>query len=83
MSTTVLIPDDLEQQLRQSAHSQHLSVELLTRRLLREALDAEHTNASALEGRKLAAQRLSGLAANWSPSRDAVAELIAERAAEF
>jgi plasmid stability protein len=80
MSTTVLIPDDLQQALQQRAQADHSSLDEIAQRLLREAIAAsDQKSAAALQRRLLAGRQLMGMGKQWSPERDAVAELIAER----
>ena len=83
MSTTLLIPDDLQSALEKRAVVAHMSLDDTALRLLRDAIEASDKQFElARAQRQQAANLLMGLGKHWSPSSDAVAELVAERAAE-
>lgn len=83
MSLSLLIPDDLHTQLRACAQLQHASVDAFALALMRDALNnAPQAKNQVLAQRQTAAMRLMGMGKHWSPERDAVAELIAERIAD-
>jgi len=83
MSTNLLIPDDLQSALKKRADAARMSLDDTALRLLRDAIEASDKQFElARTQRQQAANLLMGLGKHWSPSRDAVAELVAERAAE-
>jgi predicted transcriptional regulator len=80
MSTSILIPDDLQQTLQRYAHADQSSLSETVQRFLREAIAAtDQKAAEAIQQRLTAAALLLGMGKHWSPERNAQAELIAER----
>jgi plasmid stability protein len=83
MSMTLLIPDDLHEQLSIRARQQHASIDALGTALIRDALThADGVQNQLLHPRHAIAMKLFGMGKHWSAQRDAVAELIAERVAD-
>ena len=80
MSTYVSIPDDLHHALAQRASIERTSVDDIAQRFLSDAIAAvDQSMAQASVRRFQALRRLIGMGKDWSPERDAAAELIAER----
>jgi hypothetical protein len=81
MSTNLLIPDDLQSALQKRAVAVQMSLDDTALRLLRDAIEASDMQFElARAQRQQAANLLMGLGKHWSLSRDAVAELVSERA---
>ena len=84
MSTHVLIPEVLHDALLARASIERISVDEIAQRFLSDAIaESDQMMSQATMRRVQAARRLLGFGKHWSPERDAVTELIAEREREL